>query len=292
MSQDGGTAAATGAGTAAAGTGGSAQAATTNGAAAGAAAGATNQDWTAGLNDEMRGYVQTKGFKDTSAVVEAYRNYEKLQGVPQERLLKIPENLDSDEGRSIFERLGKPKEKAGYTIAIPKEYGDDKLAEEFRELAYKGNLTQKQAEGLVGWWNSRNAEAIKANTLNSQTQATKAEENLKRDWGNAYDQNKEIALSGAVVMGLDDNQVQALARTLGPDGAMKLLHKFGSATGEHAFVSGNSGGGKVSAEQAKSMISQLEGDTGFVKRLLSGDTDAKKQWDSLHAAAHPGNMSL
>jgi len=54
-------------------------------------AGGAGGEWYAGIADEgLRGYVQTKGFKDPGALAESYRNLEKLQGVPQERLLKLP----------------------------------------------------------------------------------------------------------------------------------------------------------------------------------------------------------
>ena len=56
-------------------------------------------DWTSGLTDEMRGYVQNKGFKAPQDVVESYRNFEKLHGVPQDRILKLPENLDTQRGK-------------------------------------------------------------------------------------------------------------------------------------------------------------------------------------------------
>ena len=85
----------------------------------------TPTDWTTGLNDDLRSYVQNKGFKDTAAVVESYRNFKKLHGVPQDRILKLPENLDTPEGRAISERLGAPKDAKDYSINLPKEGADE-----------------------------------------------------------------------------------------------------------------------------------------------------------------------
>ena len=74
------------------------------------AAPAAPADWTAGLPEEMKGYVQNKGFKDPSAVVESYRNFEKLMGVPQDRMIKLPEKAeDKAAWDSIYNRLGRPE---------------------------------------------------------------------------------------------------------------------------------------------------------------------------------------
>lgn len=287
MSQDQGSAGASGAGGAATST------TTTTAAPQSNVQPSSAPEWTGGLNDEMKGYVQNKGFKGVTDVLESYRNYEKLQGVPQDRLLKLPENLDSDEGRSIFEKLGRPKEATGYSIDIPKEHGDEKLASALREIGFKNNFTQKQMEGLVGWWNGRQAETLKNNTAAQEAAKVQSEANLKRDWGTAYEQNKETVTRAAINLELSDKELHSLGASLGADKSMKLLLRLGQATGEHTFVGGGPGGGShTSAEQAKSEIARLQGDSGFISRIRAGDTEAKKLWNDLHKSAFPGEMGL
>lgn len=280
----------------AAGTGGSQAGATSTQAASGQAAsttGGAQTDWTTGLNDEYKSYVQTKGFKAPQDVLESYRNYEKLQGVPQERLLKLPENLDSPEGRALFERLGAPKEAKEYNIEIPKENGDPKLAEFMRETFFKNGVTKKQAEGIVKAWNETQGASIQqmmaAKTAESAAQAEK----LKTDWGQAYDQNLNISRQAVQNLGWKKEQIDALQGSLGYDGVMKLLHTLGTATGEHQFVGGKSGGGMMhSTESAQAKIAELISDKSFTARLNAKDVDAIKQWDQLHQAAYPGTISL
>jgi hypothetical protein len=195
-------------------------------------------EWTTGLNDDLKSYVQTKGFKDTTAVLESYRNMEKLHGVPAERILKIPDNLDTPEGRAIFEKLGAPKDPKDYKIEIPKEHGDENLASWLRDTAAKYNLTHRQLEGLVAGWNERTGTAIKSMTEQQQTFLKQADDNLKKEWGAAYEQNKGLADQGAIALGMGEKEVKALGAALGPDKAMMLLHKLATATGEASFVSG------------------------------------------------------
>ena len=104
MSTDGG---APGAGVGQGGDGGAG--AGNTGAGAGAPA-----DWTSGFNDELKGYVTSKGFKDPASVLESYRNSEsligKLKGVGSDRIIGLPEKADAPEWKDNWNKLGTPKE--------------------------------------------------------------------------------------------------------------------------------------------------------------------------------------
>ncbi len=250
---------------------------------------ATQSEWTAGLNDELKGYVQNKGFKAPQDVLESYRNFEKLQGVPQERILKLPEDMNTPEGRAIFERLGTPKDAKDYNIQVPKDGGDPKFA----EWAQGTFLTRAQSDVLVQAHNESVQAQMKTMTDQRQAVIQQAEQNLRKEWGNAFDQNKNMADQGAIALGMGEKEVAALGSALGPDKAMKLLLSLATATGEHPFVSGqSSSNGVLAPDQAKSKITEMLTDTNFRDRLNKGDVEAKRQWDNAHKMAYPGTIGL
>lgn len=252
-------------------------------------------EWTSGFSDDLKGYVQNKGFKGPQDILESYRNFEKLQGAPQDRILKLPEDMNTPEGRQVWERLGRPKDAKDYKIDIPKEHGDQQFADAFRGLADKANLTHAQAEALVGWWNERSSTSIKQATEAEALSRTNADQNLKKEWGQAFEQNKNIADNAARSLGLGEKEVVALAQALGPDGALKTLLKLGKATGEADFVGsgpGGKGAGILSPDQAKNEINTLMTDPSFTKRLMAKDSDATRKWDNLHKMAFGGELSL
>lgn len=245
-------------------------------------------DWTMGLNDDLKSYVQNKGFKDTAAVVESYRNFEKLHGVPHDRIMKLPENLDSPEGRAIFERLGAPKDAKDYSINLPKENADEALANGLREVAHKTGMTQRQVENIVNWWNGLTEERTKQTTEQMQMKLNDAQNNLKKEWGAAFEQNKQIADQGAIKMGMGEAEIKALGQALGPDKAMQLLYKLGRSTGEAEFIAGQAPGGNIMSPQAAiAEIKRLSQDPAFGARLLKGDADATQQWNKLNQWAYP-----
>lgn len=252
----------------------------------------TTSDWTSGMDEATRGYVQTKGFKGVGEVVESYKNFEKMHGVPQDRLIKIPEKLEGDDARSVFQRLGMPKDAKDYNVKIPKEMGDEAAAQKIRDFAFKNNMTNRQVEALVenevADWTARNASQTQAAELANKN----AQDNLKKEWGAAFEQNKNIADQGAISIGMSNEQVQALGAALGPDGALKLLHKIATATGESPYVSGqNPGAGVNTPASANAKITELMQDIAFGNRLSNGDTDAKALWERLHKEAYPENRA-
>ncbi len=259
---------------------------------AGTASG-TASDWTGGFSDEMKGFVQNKGWKNAQEVADSYRNLEKLQGVPQDRILKLPESMESDEAQAIWTRLGKPKEAKEYNLQVPEKGGDPKLAEWASDVFHKSNLTAKQAADVMKAWNERQA-ATQTQTLeNQKISLNQATERLKTEWGAAYEKNMNLAKSGMAALELDAATIDTLANIQGADKLFKTLSKIGQGVGEASFVSGRpAGDGTVTPDQARSQLNDLYRDAAWVKRYTSGDFDAKRQMEHLMKMANPGEMRL
>jgi hypothetical protein len=245
---------------------------------------APSSDWTTTLAPELKGYVENKGFKDPSMVLESYRNLEKLMGAPKDRLLKLPENLeDPNAMNEIYEKLGVPKEKDAYKIE-----GEDKEFAEFaKSMFHEAKLTPKQAELVT----KKLAEFAKSGDEKSTTQAEaefkQQELNLRGEWANNYDANVKTAQAAVKAFGLDGAAIDKLEQSLGFDGVMKFLHTVGSKLGvsEKDFVLGGKqdGFGGVSPAAAESKMQELMADPVFSKRYFAGDKIAVEQMTRLHA---------
>lgn len=251
------------------------------------AAAPTPSDWTTGLNDDMKGYVQNKGFKDPVSVLESYRNYEKLMGVPQDRLLKLPEKAEDAEGwKGIYNRLGRPEKAEDYKVAAP-EGASEEYSKWAKGTFHELNLTRAQGEALSNKWNEFSSNAIKAQEAAQVAESEKQLADLKREWGSDYDQKAKSAKLAAAKFGLDEKTIDQLEIVSGYGGIMKFLHAVGSTIGEDQFVSGKGvTSGKMSAEGAKNRIKELSSDREFYSRLQSGSVAEKTEWDNLHVLAY------
>jgi hypothetical protein len=248
----------------------------------------TPSDWTTGMADDLRGYVQNKGFKDSVAVVEAYRNLEKLRGVPEDRLLKLPEKEDDAQGwETVYQKLGKPAKPEDYKFQMQDQEFGKWAQSTFHELG----LTTKQAEKLVTKWNGFQENAVKGQQETYHQKLNQEETALKSEWGAAYDQNINVAKQAAMGLGVDPSTVDALEKTMGFAATIKFMHSLGTKLGEGAYVSGGKQtgfGGAMTPEAAINRIQQLRGDKTFVTKYLEGDVSAKEEMARLHSFAHPG----
>ncbi len=253
--------------------------------------------WYEGASADLTGWVQNKGFKTPIDALESARNLEKLMGAPPERILKLADKMRGDdgkltaEGRQIFERLGAPKEAKDYQIDIPKEFGDAKMAETFQGLFHEEGVAKASAERIVKQWNEYQNAQRTAMTEAQKEADRQAEQVLKRDWGQAYEQNTNIAKEAVRTLGLDEKSLNSLSRSLGHDKTMKLLQKLGASVGEGRFVQGGSANTVLEPSQAQYQIKELMKDRDFAGRLAKGDSEALSKWTRLHEMAAPGQFS-
>lgn len=247
-------------------------------------------DWTSGLAEDVKGYVQTKGFKDPASVVESYRNLEKTLGVPKERLLKLPEKADAPEWNEIYNRLGKPEKADEYAIPMPEKGGDEAFAKWAKETFHGLNLTRTQGEQLAGKWNEYVGKMTQAQQAQQAAQVEKDVASLKTEWGAAHEQNVNIARRAAQTFGLQGEMVDRLEAAIGFGPLMKMLHTIGSKLGEDSFVGSESKGGAgiPTPNQAQYQIKTLKQDTDFMRRFASGETAARDMWEKLHKYAAGG----
>jgi len=250
---------------------------------------ASNGEWFKGFNDDLKGYVQTKGFKDPQSVVESYKNFEKLMGAPKDKLLRLPEKADAPEWNDVYSKLGRPQDPKGYEFTLP-ETMDKEFEGWAKENFHKLGLTKKQGEDLIKGYVELNTSKETAFNSQIQAKAQEQEANLKKEWGAAFDQNIQVAKKAATQFGLDGKMIDNLESALGYDGVMKFLSTIGSKIGEAGFVDSNSAkgfGGAMTPEQARFEISSLKTDTEFGKKYSSGDVEARRRLDQLHKWAYP-----
>lgn len=253
------------------------------------ASSSSQTDWTAGFGDDLKGYVQNKGFKDPSALAESYRQYEKLLGVPQDQIVKKPKDFsDKAAVNEYYAKLGRPEKPDGYGFAAP-EGGNPELAEWAKNQFHELGLTSQQGKELFAKWNEKIGAATTAQLEASKVALQAQEATLKKTWGAGYDQNVQVAKQGANKFGLDEATLDGIESVLGYQKTMELFHKIGSATGEHAFVGANAGSGspgQMSPEAARQKITGLMRDKDFVQKLENKSSQEVTEWNSLHKIAY------
>ncbi len=244
--------------------------------------------WYDSFEPDLKGYVETKGFKDPKDLTLAYRNLEALRGVPAEQLLRLPKADDAKGLEELYTKLGRPAKPEDYKIPIP-QGSDGSFAKAASAKFHELGLNPQQAQKLTAWYNefgSTHTKAQEAQLVNTQKESAAK---LQQEWGAAYEKNANIVDQVAETFGVSEEELLGLRNAMGPAGAMRFLHRIGAELGEDRFHSSDTGPkGSLSPDGAKARIKQLQADQEFTGKLMKGDAAAKDEWDRLHQWAAAG----
>lgn len=272
---------------AAAGAEGAASAGTSAAAASGEAA---NGNWFDSFDTDLKGYIQTKGWKDPAAVVGSYRNAEKLLGVPPEQVVKLPkDDAPAEAWDAVWKQLGAPETAEDYGFK-PAEGGDPTMAEWMGKAFHEAKVPKGMAAKIAEKYQAFVQNFQEQQAATKQAKAGQEAATLKLEWGAAQEQNLRIAQKATMALGIDGEMIDKLEDAMGYAGVMKFFHGIGSKMGESDFVSGdttNGFKGAMSPEQALAEINALKADKGFAKKYNEGDKEARARMSQLHKWAYP-----
>lgn len=190
----------------------------------------------------VKTWAQGKGWKDPSMMAKSAYNLEKMMGAPADQLLRLPRSDDPEGFRQAMGRLGRPAEAKDYAIDPEGVEGfDPGFADAARSAFLDADLAKPQAEKLVSWWNTRNAEMVKQAADNYKLSVETGEKDLKKEWGNGYEKQFSIAEKAVKDLGFTEEMIDALDLRIGYAPTIRFLNGLGRKLGEDSFVSGKSG---------------------------------------------------
>ncbi len=188
---------------------------------------------------DLRTYAEGKGFDKAGfeGVVKSYQNIEKL-AKNHESTVVIPGLETSDEDRAAFyNRLGRPKEATEYTFKLD-DGADTTRLDAMREKAHAVGITDEQFSAMaqadldyIGAATQEQTDAAEVSTVDAVNQ-------LKKEWGAAYDQKVAGINIAAEKLGFTTAQLEGLRASMGPVEAMKFVDKLNNQMGDHDFDGG------------------------------------------------------
>lgn len=263
------------------------------GGAAGGAAGGTDS-WYTGADAETTGFMQNRGWDKLDAkgaalaAIKSYREASAHLGAPPDQLMRMPKDAnDAEAWGKLYGRLGVPDKPDGYNFDDVKFSDgsgvDQDVVNTVRSLAAQNHLTPEAAKAvaktIVGM--VEKAETVETDQYNVKLEAEKAA--LRQNWGGNAASNLVIAQNAAGKLGVDQETLATLEKTLGYSKVMEMFRQVGARIGEDNFLGGGNLGrtGPITQNQAKAELSAMETDTDFNTKLFSGDMQARQKFDNL-----------
>lgn len=251
--------------------------------------------WLEGVDKDLKGAVEAKGFKDPSSLAKAYLDLEKYKGVPPERLIQIPEKDWAEDPASwekeVFSKMGRPEAAENYKIEPTEdatEY-DKKLVDWAKKTFFELGLSETQATKFYQKWNELSEAQALEWQEKAKEQAQEAERELKTKWGMKYLKNKQVALGAATEFGVTEQELGTLKQVWGEAKAYEFFQRIGEKMGEDTYIDGSKKTeGLLSPEAAVYKLEELRNDKEFMNRWMNGDVKAKQEINRLVEMSQPG----
>lgn len=243
----------------------------------------TPAPWFNGFADEDVGYIKNKGWDapdGTKNLLTSYKNLEKLRGVPEDRLVKLPEKSDDSEGwGKVFEKLGRPEKPEGYEFQAPEnsKIDSDRLKWS-ADTAYLMGLNKAQYKALVENTLKYESEIQAKYQQAAEQERIQSFNTLKDEWGKGYEERKTLAERGLMHFMTDKSEhaVAKMQELFGYADVMKMFANIGQAIGEDKVPS--SDGDRpfgYTPEQAKSDMQQLNAALGSDRKRLAAYNESR-----------------
>lgn len=254
------------------------------------ATGGQQSSWYEGFPEEIRGLVETKGWKTPVDAIQSYTNLEKFLGADKAgRGLVLPkDDAGAEEWSQVYDRLGRPQSPDEYQLPVP-DGSDGAFAQEAAGKFHELGLTAKQAEQLVSWFNEKSSGALSAQESQVAQSAEKQMSELQQEWGKDFDANIEAGRRATRQFGVQEEMLAKMEGAIGTKEMLKLFASIGKGMGEDSFVeSGGAGKFGMSPEAARVRIGNLKSDPNWTAKYLAGDAGAKEELQRLMRVGYPG----
>ena len=242
-------------------------------------------EWLPEADEGTVAYVENKGWKSPSDLLQSYRGAETLRGVPAHELIRIPKADSTPEDMAaFFGKIGRPETPDKYEITPPE--GQDKSFSEWAKGTFhRANLTAAQAKAIAGEWDAYLGEMHTKQTTAKEERFAAEVAELKREWAKGYEGEEQKVKVAIKKMGMEEADFISMQEVMGYAKTMKRLAAIGETFGEDSFVTGSSVA--MTPARAQERIASLQKDAGWIARYRAKDRAAVEEMTNLMQMAYP-----
>lgn len=217
-------------------------------------------NWKEAIEEDLRNDPSFSHIKDIQGLAKSYVHAQRMMGA--DKITLPSKHDDGSELRGILHKLGLPSEKDKYELKFEaKEESDKELLNSFKEKAFELGVLPGQAQALfeavhksVAGIEDKSLEIFNAQRISEQ-------EELKKEWGQGYDANINLAIKAIKHLSGEDQELYEymVSDDLGGDPKfVKLMSKVGHMLKEDNIISdGNNKWGKTPEEAQREIDSVM-----------------------------------
>jgi hypothetical protein len=218
-------------------------------------------NWKDALPEEVREDPSMEAIQTVDNLAKSYVNAQKMIGT--DKIMVPNKYAEENEWNDVFKKLGLPEKPDDYDINFTETEDFDKdFFSNFKNAAHGAGILPKQAQKLFDWYTETNTQLINDYQTQREVTEKQATDNLKSEWGSAYDSKLKAAQAAVNHYG-DDGLTSFLDETgLGNNpNLIKAFAKMGESLSEDSFTDGNSNKFGITPQDAQAQINSIMADS-------------------------------
>ena len=218
--------------------------------------------WKTSISEEYRTNPNIEKFTEIDALAKSYINAVSMIGTDK---IPLPGKTATDEQwNEVYNKLGRPESPDKYTLELKTDVApvDENVIKTFANNAHKLGLNNKQAQGILEFYKQTLESSAKEMNVNMEYAQEQASNELRSEWGRAYDDNLKKAASVAKTYlepELLDTQLRDGSRLGDNPKIIKAFANIANLLSEDKIV-GAEGEGVMQTRDYKEEIRQLTTD--------------------------------
>ncbi len=202
--------------------------------------------------------------------------------VPESITLDLTSLKDDKVLDDLYAKLGRPETAEAYELKIAENAPVDKeLLGWFKNAAFASGLSAKQAQKFADNWQNYTTELYNNYSSTKEQSALADLENVKKEWGNAFNENIKDAKRATSYYNISAGDLDALENSLGTAKMLTLFNKIGKNLKEANFIGQVNNNSFNNPDSSQDNLNSLLRDKNFMSQYLNGDKSAISQINGL-----------
>lgn len=154
------------------------------------------KSWKDTISEEFRNDPNIAKFTEIDALAKSYINATRMIG--SDKVVIPNQNSTEDQWNEVYSKLGRPESPDKYKFDVKSEVipFDDNAIKQYADNVHKLGLNNKQAQGILEFYKNSMEQSAKQSQIDMETAREQSQQQLRQEWGRAYDDNLKKA--GAV----------------------------------------------------------------------------------------------
>jgi hypothetical protein len=153
--------------------------------------------WKNFVSEQYRTNPNIEKFTEIDALAKSYINAVSMIGTDK---IPLPGKTATDEQwNEVYSKLGRPESPDKYTLELKTDVApiDEGAIKSFAQHVHKLGLNNKQAQGILEFYKNNLESSVKNMNVNMEAAQEQSANELRSEWGRAYDANLQKAAAVA-----------------------------------------------------------------------------------------------